>query len=104
MDASVPFGGDLTRDRTERRVYDFLTAPERLGRPFMVSSKVPADRVAILKRAFDQMVAEPEFRAEAQRLKLLVTPMAGDEVARRIGELYATPPDVVARAKTILGE
>ena len=104
MDVSVPFGGDLTKDQTERRVYDFLTAPERLGRLFMVSSKVPADRVAMLKRAFDQMVADPEFRAEAQRMKLLVTPMAGDEVARRIGELYATPPDVVARAKTILGE
>jgi len=34
----------------------------------------------------------------------LVTPMTGDEVARRIAGLYATPPDVVARARTIIGE
>jgi tripartite-type tricarboxylate transporter receptor subunit TctC len=104
MDATVPFGGDIVRTESERRLYDFLTAPERLGRLFMVSGKVPADRVAILRRAFDSMVADPQFRSEAERLKLLVTPMTGDEVTRRIGALYATPPDVVARARTILGE
>jgi len=104
MDAAVPFGGDLVRNESERRIYDFLTAPERLGRLFMVSSKVPAERVAILRRAFDAMVADPAFRSEAARIKLLVTPMNGDEVARRIAALYATPADVISRAKAILGE
>ena len=103
IDAAVPFGGDLVKTEAERRTYDFLTAPERLGRLFMVSGKVPADRVTILRTAFDAMVAEPQFRTEAERLKLLVTPMKGDEVARRIAELYATPADVVARAKAVLG-
>ena len=104
LDATVPFGGDLVRDAREKRLYDFLIAPERLGRLFMVSNKVPADRVAILRAGFDAMVADPAFRAEAGRVKLLVTPMKGDEVARQIAELYATPSDIVARAKTIVGE
>jgi len=104
MDASVPFGGDLVKTPRDRQLYDFLTAPERLGRPFMVSGRVPADRVAILRTAFDAMVADPAFRAEAQRMKLLVTPMTGAEVARRIAQLYTTPADVVTRAKTIVGE
>ena len=104
MDASVPFGGDLVKGETERRIYDFLTAPERLGRLFMVSERVPADRVATLRRAFDQMVADPAFRAEAQRIRLLVTPMTGEDVARRISDLYATPAEIITRAKAILGE
>ena len=104
MDASVPFGGDLVKTPRDRQLYDFLTAPERLGRLFMVSGRVPADRVAILRTAFDAMVADPAFRAEAQRMKLLVTPMTGAEVAHRITDLYATPSDVVTRAKTIVGE
>src|SRR5262245_36224951 len=93
MDGSVPFGGDLVKTPRDRQLYDFLVAPERLGRLFMVSGKVPADRVTLLRTAFDAMVADPAFRAEAQRMKLLVTPMTGAEVARRINELYATPPD-----------
>jgi hypothetical protein len=44
------------------------------------------------------------FRAEAAKLNLLVTPMTGQEVARRVAYLYATPPDVIAQAKKILGE
>jgi tripartite-type tricarboxylate transporter receptor subunit TctC len=104
MDGAVPFGGDLTKDANERRLYDFLIAPERLGRLYMVSEKVPQDRVATLRAAFDKMVADPAFRTEATRIRLLVTPMTGDEVARQITTLYATPAEIVARAKAILGE
>ena len=99
---ALMFGGDLVKDERDRKLYDFLIAPERLGRLFMVSNKVPADRVAALRAGFDRTVADPAFRAEAQKMKLLVTPMTGDEVARHIAELYATPPDIVARAKTIV--
>jgi hypothetical protein len=104
MDKSVPWGGDLTKTADERRIYDFLVAPERLGRLFMVSGKVPPDRVAVLRRAFDAMVGDAEFLAEAEKAKLLVTPMAGDVVTRHVAELYATPPDLVAKAKAITAE
>ena len=104
LDKTVPFGGDLVKNERERRLYDFLIAPERLGRLFMVSDKVPADRGAILRAAFDAMIADPAFRAEAQRLKLLVAPMTGDEVARQIAELYAAPADIRASAKAIIGQ
>jgi tripartite-type tricarboxylate transporter receptor subunit TctC len=104
MDAAVPFGGDLVRDADERKVYDFLTAPERLGRLFMVAGAVPAARVAALRAGFNAMVADPAFLAEAEQLRLLVTPMAAAEVAQHIRELYATPADLVSRAKAIAAE
>jgi tripartite-type tricarboxylate transporter receptor subunit TctC len=104
MDASVPFGGDLVKNAPDRALYDFLTAPERLGRLFLVSGKVPAARVAILRAGFDATMKDPQFLAEAQKSRLLVTPMMGDEVARRVGELYTTPSDLLTRAKTIAGE
>ncbi len=104
MDASVPFGGDLVRNADDRKIYDFLTAPERLGRLFMASGAVPTDRVAVLRTAFDAMVADPAFRAEAAQLRLLVAPMNAAEVAQHVGELYATPAALVSRAKVIAGE
>src|SRR5262249_59128979 len=98
LDAGVPFGGDLLRDSADRKVYDFLTAPQRHGRLFMVPAGMPADRIAVLRHAFDAMVADTAFLAEAQRSGQTVTPMPGAEVDRRIAELYATPADVVARS------
>jgi tripartite-type tricarboxylate transporter receptor subunit TctC len=104
MDKSVPFGGDLVHSDADSKVYDFLTAPERLGRLFMVAGTVPADRVAVLRAAFDAMVADPAFMAEAAQLRLLVAPMNAAEVARHVADLYATPPDLVSRAKVVGGE
>ena len=104
MDKSVPFAGDLLKTADDRRIYDFLGAPERLGRLFMVAGGVPADRVAALRKGFDAMVSDPAFLAEAEKAKLIVTPMTGQEVTRRVADVYATPPALIAKAKAIVSE
>jgi len=104
MDRDVPFGGDLLHDQRDRKIYNFLIAPERLGRLFMVPAQVPADRVAALRAAFDLMVTDAAFLAEAQKFGLTVTPMTGGDVDRQVAERYATPADLVARARTIAAE
>jgi tripartite-type tricarboxylate transporter receptor subunit TctC len=104
LDPAVPFAGDLLKDARDRRLYDFLLAPAKLGRLFLVSSRVPAERLAVLRAAFDAMVADPVFLDEAERLRLLVTPLTGSQIAREVGELYAMPADLVVRARLIAGE
>jgi tripartite-type tricarboxylate transporter receptor subunit TctC len=104
MDEKIPFAGDLLKDPRERAVFDFLMGPEQIGRPFMVSGRVPEPRVAALRRAFDAMVADPAFLGDAEKLHLPVTPLDGATVARDIAALYATPADLVGRAKAIAGE
>jgi hypothetical protein len=104
MDRDVPFGGDLLVNDRDRKVYDFLTAPARLGRLFIMPGKVAPDRLAALRTAFDVMVADAAFLAEAQRSGLTVTPMTGSAVDREIAELYATPAGILARARSIAGE
>jgi tripartite-type tricarboxylate transporter receptor subunit TctC len=58
-------------------------APETLGRPFLVSGRVPAAQVAALRRAFAAMLADPDFRKDADSMSLAVAPMSGEEVAGR---------------------
>ena len=70
----------------------------------MVPAQVPADRVAALRAAFDLMVTDAAFLAEAQKFGLTVTPMTGGDVDRQVAELYATPAALVARARTIAAE
>ena len=103
LDKQIPWGGDLLTDPGQKQLFEFLTAPERLGRVFMVSSKVPAERKAALRAAFDAMVKDKDFRAEAEKARLEVLPMSGAEVDQRIGELYRTPADLIAKARQITG-
>ena len=104
IDPRIPFAGDLISSSRDRTLYDFLVAPERLGRLLVMSGKAPKTRVEAIRVAFNEMVDDPAFRAEAARLHLLVTPMRGEEVARQISALYSTPPDVIAAAKRLLHE
>jgi tripartite-type tricarboxylate transporter receptor subunit TctC len=104
MDPKIPFAGDLLKDQRDREIFNFLMAPEKLGRLFLVSGRVPAERVAALRKAFAGMVADPAFLDEAEKLRLTVTPMSGEEVARDIAALYAAPSDLVAKVKAIVGE
>lgn len=104
LDSSVPFGGDLLPDETSRKVYDFLIAPQELGRLFMVSKKIPAERIAALRTAFDATMKDADFIAEAKAMGFLVTPTSGEAVDRRITDLYAISPEVLVKARLVTGE
>jgi hypothetical protein len=104
MDAKIPFAGDLLKSQRDREIFNFLMAPEKLGRPFMMSRRVPPERVATLRRAFGAMVADRAFRSEAAKFRLTVMPMSGEDVARDVAALYAAPPDLIARVKAMVGE
>jgi tripartite-type tricarboxylate transporter receptor subunit TctC len=99
---NVPLVGELARNDKERAIFEFICSDIPLGRPFLAPPKVPAARVEILRKAFDATMADPEFRAEAQRLTLDVSPTKGTELDRLIKKTTSTPPDVVEAAKQLI--
>ena len=101
---SVPYAGDLQPDPEKRATFELLMAGAEIGRPFLAPRNMPADRLTALRAAFDATMKDPEFLADAEKQKLLVTPMTGQEVAARIVEIYKAQPSVIARAKAISGE
>ena len=99
---SVPYSVDLAPNDEAKKIMRVLLADSDLGRPFIVSRAVPADRVRILRDAFAAAVKDPEFIAEAKKLRLPVSPRTGEEAAKTIDAIYATPPDIVAAARKIV--
>jgi tripartite-type tricarboxylate transporter receptor subunit TctC len=91
-------------DPKKRQTFDLLTASALVGRPYIVPKAVPAERLAVLRKAFDATMKDPEFIADATKQRLTLTPMTGGEVEGFIKDLYKTSPDVVAAARAISGE
>jgi tripartite-type tricarboxylate transporter receptor subunit TctC len=79
-----------------------LFARTEAGRPYFLPPGVPADRVAVLRRAFDATMKDPGFIADAAKLQLDVSPMTGEEVQTLVADLVNTPPDIVARVKAAI--
>jgi tripartite-type tricarboxylate transporter receptor subunit TctC len=73
-----------------------------MARPFAAPPGIPADRAKALRDAFDATVKDPEFLAEAERLKFEVRPMTGAQVEALVKEIYATPTEIVNHAIEVM--
>jgi tripartite-type tricarboxylate transporter receptor subunit TctC len=96
--AGVPSVFDLASSEEERQIWALWAAPLKMGRPFFAPPGMPADRVDLLRRAFDATMADPELRADAGKINLAVEPSSGEQVAALLRRIYATPKAVVERA------
>jgi tripartite-type tricarboxylate transporter receptor subunit TctC len=86
-----------------RRLATIILAAGDFGRPLVFAPAVPADRVKIVRDAFDKIVKDPAYLAEAVKRKLDIDPNSGDEIQKLAKEVVAAPPDVVERVKKLMG-
>ena len=100
---NVPLIGDFAKTERQRQIMNLVISRQVMGRPFMAPPGLPADRAAALRTAFNETMKDPEFIKEATARGQEVNPVSGAELDRLIGELYATPKDVVAETKKAIG-
>ena len=79
---------DGARPREDRRRPAGAPASRSRGSnsagPFFMPPGVPADRVQALRRAFDATMKDKEFLADAEKLKIEIDPLTGEQVAELI--------------------
>jgi tripartite-type tricarboxylate transporter receptor subunit TctC len=98
----VPSAVDLVSDPATKRVLELILTRQETGRPFAAPPGVPADRVALLRQAFDATVRDPAFLADAKKLQMEVDPLTGAEVEALLRRAYAAPAEIIARAAPLM--
>jgi tripartite-type tricarboxylate transporter receptor subunit TctC len=99
----VPQLADLATNDDDRRIVEFMTTPNAIGRSLAAPPDVPAERVQALRRAFDAVMKDPDMLAEVKRLDVEVTGESAAELAAVIARVAATPPALVARVRKVVG-
>ncbi|MBI4528807.1 MAG: hypothetical protein HY695_33850 [Deltaproteobacteria bacterium] len=87
-----------------KRLAKVILAAGDFGRPIVTPPGAPADRVKILRDAFDKAIKDPALLEEAKKRKLDIDPTHGQELESLSKEVIASPPAVVERMKKLLGE
>jgi len=82
-----------------RKVMELIVSQQVFGRPFLAPPGTPADRVKILRDAFMATMQDKEFLADAEKTKIVISPLAGSEVQKVVKSLYEAPKEIVERAK-----
>jgi tripartite-type tricarboxylate transporter receptor subunit TctC len=101
--ANVPTPFDVAKSEEDRQALRLFLDRAAVGRPFVAPGAVPTDRIAILRKAFDETVKDPAFLEAAKKARLNVSPITGQQIAEVIESAYKTPQPVVERTKKLMG-
>jgi tripartite-type tricarboxylate transporter receptor subunit TctC len=98
----VPTIMELAKTDEQRQVWTLLLRPSTIGYSLTLPPGVPADRVALLRKAFVEMAKDPEMRAEAAKSNLDVEPVAGEQLAETVQSLFKVDAGAIAQVKSLL--
>jgi len=99
---NVPLILDWAKTDADKQALQLALARLEFGRPFFMPPNVPADRVAAIRRAFDATMKDKDFLAEAEKLKIEIDPLTGEQVAALIVDIYKTPTATVDRVRAAM--
>ncbi len=99
---NVPTLIDLAKSADERAIMRLLSTPAEIGKAISGPPGIPADRVVVLRRAFDAAIRDPELIAAAKARKVVINTRSGADLARLVTEALATPKPLIERTKVLL--
>jgi tripartite-type tricarboxylate transporter receptor subunit TctC len=101
----VPLFIDLAQNDEDRRALELVFARQDISRPYYVPPGTPADRVEVLRKAFDETMVDKEFLAAAEKAQAPVDgPLTGKEVAAVVNRIISSPPELVKRMQGYLAK
>jgi tripartite-type tricarboxylate transporter receptor subunit TctC len=86
-----------------RSLAKLILAAGDFGRPLVTPPGVPADRLKILRDAFNKSVNDPGLLAEAEKRRLEMDPGTGEELESLGKEVMTVSPEIIERMRKLLG-
>lgn len=93
---------ELAKTPETQQILTLISSPVALGRPFFTTPDTPPERVAALRDAYAATMADKDFQAEADQLKLDVRPMTAAQVTQIVDATINVSPHLIAKAKAVL--
>ncbi len=92
---------ELTKDTEAKEIFRQLVSNDEIGRALFTTPNTPAARLRQLRTAFQNMLADPEFRADAQRSQLPLAPESGEEMQTKIADMFNVSSETLAKVRDL---
>jgi tripartite-type tricarboxylate transporter receptor subunit TctC len=86
----------------DRRVTELVVSQQIFQRSYIAPPGTPADQINTLRTAFDATMMDPQFLADADTVRIAITPLSGAKVQDIVQKLYATPKATIERARQVI--
>jgi tripartite-type tricarboxylate transporter receptor subunit TctC len=95
----VPSVWKFVKNKRDRGALGLLASSLVFARPFVASPGTPRAQVNALRVAFERTMRDVDFRSDAHKNQLNISPTTGEALQRLIKKIFDTPPDIVTRAR-----
>ena len=95
----VPTVFKYVTDDEARKVVELVISQTVFHRSYIAPPDTPPAQLEILRKAFDETMADPALREDAEKIGIDIEPLSGGKVQEVVAKLYSTPNDVVGRAR-----
>lgn len=85
-----------------RRVAEVILAREEFGRPIVGPPGTPADRLKILRAAFEKAMRDQELLAEAKKAMMDMDVVSGEALEKLADRIMSQPPEVIDQVRKLL--
>ena len=92
---NLPVDESFAPNPRAKAIMALRSAPEVIGRPYVMPPNTPAAAVQAMRQAFAKVIEDKDLKAEAKKQKLDLNYVSGDEALKVINELLDQPKDVV---------
>jgi tripartite-type tricarboxylate transporter receptor subunit TctC len=100
--ADVPTAVELSQDEFAQLAWKTYATKFKTTYPFVAPPDVPPARVAIVRRAFDAVMKDPDFISDAHKIGMDVSPLSGADIEGIIADINAVPDNVMVRLKKLI--
>lgn len=94
---SVPSLGDFVKSDEDRDMLRILYAKQDIGRPFLDPPGVPEKIIAMQRKTLMKIAKDPEFLADAAKMKLTIDPAPGEELDVLVKHIYSIPEPTIEK-------
>lgn len=93
----VPTLDDVAKNPDQKQLIRLIVTTLAMSRPFAAPPNIPADRKAALVSAFERTTRDPQFNADAQRIKLDVNFVPTTVIDKLLADAYAMPKALITK-------
>lgn len=98
----VPMLADLVKE-SEKPLVAFIASMGPIGRGITMPPGVPKHVIKALRKAYDDMNADPAFEAELKKRRLRLIPSSGEKIQEIVRKaLTASSPAVIKRVRKVI--
>jgi tripartite-type tricarboxylate transporter receptor subunit TctC len=101
---NVPRMIDLATNDDVRTVLELISITGEIGRPILTAPDVPPERVAALRKAFEEVMQDPEFLADAAQMQREIHPIPGVELEALVKKQLSAPKSAIDLLKAALAK